>query len=86
MHKILVRHSQTLPQVYLGLPAQCIQPGAVHELAQGAVGLGGVVSSLAAGGHFCERCGTNAGMLSKTGLGWLPQPACALWGVWKTEW
>lgn len=46
MHKILVRHSQTLPQVYLGLPAQCIQPGAVHELAQAAVGLGGSKSML----------------------------------------
>ena len=71
MHKILVRHSQTLPQVYLGLPAQCIQPGAVHELAQGAVGLGGVIVdvalalalALALAGLYCSN-----GVECKTGV------------------
>ena len=65
MHKILVRHSQTLLQVYLGLPAQCIQPGAVHELAQGSVGLGGVIVdvALALAGLYCSN-----GVECKTGV------------------
>ena len=65
MLEVLVGQSQTLLQVDLGFPAQCIQAGAVHQLAQGAVGLGGVIVdvALALAGLYCSN-----GVECKTGV------------------
>ena len=54
--EILVSSSQTGFQTDLGLPTECIQPVAVHELSGGAVGFGGVKVDKALVAHGLAHC------------------------------